>query len=62
MAYEIRVLRTRHSHSVVLSATCRNDAAAIAAGLRAADGRPVEVWRGMTCLYQDAWDGCALAH
>ena len=50
--YEIRILRDDLSPSLIWKSIHTGDSAAIRAGMRAAAGHPVEVWRDMDCIFR----------
>ena len=49
--YEIRVLGIDGRTALITAETHWNDAAAICSAKRLAQGRKVEVWRGMDCIF-----------
>src|SRR5581483_11518909 len=50
--YEIRILREDLKPSIIWKAAHENDRAAIRAGLQAASGHAVEVWRDVNCIFR----------
>jgi hypothetical protein len=49
--YEIRILRTDGRAAIITYEIQLNDNAAIRSALKIANGRKVEIWRGMDCIY-----------
>jgi hypothetical protein len=50
--YEIRILRCGDRSEIVVTATLLGDHAAVRrAQMLAGNSAPVEVWRGVTCVY-----------
>lgn len=50
--YEIRVLGSKHTSHTLIEVLEAGDSAAIRSAERIANGRPVEVWRGIDCIYR----------
>lgn len=50
--YEIRILRADFSPSLIWKSSQLGDDAAIRAGMRAAGGLPLEIWRDMDCIFR----------
>jgi hypothetical protein len=50
--YEIRILRDDLKPSLIWKCLPQNDAAAIRAGVSAADGQAVEIWRDHDCIFR----------
>jgi hypothetical protein len=49
-AYEIRIIRTSGSPSIILAETQLTDVAAIRSARKIARGKPFEVWRDLECI------------
>lgn len=49
-AYEIRILRTSGSPTIILAEIQLTDFAAIRSARKLAHGRPFEVWRDLDCI------------
>lgn len=52
--YEFRVLNSDKSVAVIMEEVALSDHAAIRSAQRVAHGRSVEVWRGLSCIYDGA--------
>ncbi|HWF64549.1 MAG TPA: hypothetical protein VN685_08065 [Rhizomicrobium sp.] len=50
--YEIRILKDDLQPSLIWKSLYEGDAAAIRAGVRAAAGHPLEIWRDMDCIFR----------
>ena len=50
--YEIRILKNDLEPSLIWKSVYDGDAAAIRAGVRAAGGQPLEIWRDMDCIFR----------
>ncbi len=50
--YEIRVLNSKFSSSAFIEVMEPSDDAAIRSAMRLANGRAVEVWRDIECVYR----------
>lgn len=50
--YEIRLLRADSTTSLIWKCLHQTDASAIRAGIRAADGQAVEIWRDNDCIFR----------
>jgi hypothetical protein len=50
--YEIRILNGNRGSSAYIEVLEPSDSAAIRLAERIANGRPVEVWHGIECLYR----------
>jgi hypothetical protein len=55
--YEFRVLNSDKSVALIMEEVALSDHAAIRSAQRVAHGRAIEVWRGLSCIY----DGAAAA-
>ena len=51
-AYEIRILKDGKTPSLIWKSFQTNDTAAVTAALHAAQGRAVEIWRDMDCIFR----------
>jgi hypothetical protein len=59
-AYEIRVLNSNLSSRAFVQMLGLTDAAAICSAKRIANGRSVEVWRDLDCIYRSRLDADAM--
>jgi hypothetical protein len=50
--YEIRILNSKRSSLALIEVQEPGDDAAIRSAGRIANGRPVEVWQGIDCIYR----------
>jgi hypothetical protein len=55
--YEIRILNSRLASSAIIEVLEVSDRTAIRSAERMAEGRPVEVWRGIECVYRSSPQG-----
>jgi hypothetical protein len=51
--YEIRILKLDRGTSLVFASSQRNDDDAIRVARKLAEGKPLEVWRGVDCICRD---------
>jgi hypothetical protein len=57
--YEIRILNSKFASSALVEMMQASDEAAIRSAERMANGRAVEVWRGLDCVYRSCPGGHA---
>jgi hypothetical protein len=60
--YEIRILNSQHKTAALIAMLEPSDDFAIRSAERIANGRPVEVWRDLDCIYRNGPKTDGLRH